>query len=347
MNFDPTGSDYPLYNTMLAEARRREKRMMFINCSKLGALLILYNIFNYLLRYPYYVLAASLHSGSLIPLPNDALEYLRENPDFAKSTAFSMGGNLFIFFVSVVLLLITAKLAFRVDISDMMRPKLSHIPEGLRWMPMCLFINIAIAMLVTILQNYLSTFGVTIPESDFSISTPTTAALVMQFLYVIVMGPIGEEIVYRGIVLTLLKPFGKWLAVLISALIFGLMHGNIPQMASASASAVVTGIIAVQCGSIVPTIVIHICNNFIASYDDFADAMGWAYADEIQMALYIVLLFAGGFVIFAYSYRLKIKEEQYAMTAGQRFAQVFLNIPMMIYFCYLLAMMIKGIVKAN
>ena len=347
MNFDPTGTDYPLYNTQLAEARRREKRMMFLNCTKLASLLISYVVLNRLLVYLYYIIAASLHSGTFIPLPGDALAYLRENKKFTESTFFSMAGNLFVVVTSVIILLAAARIVFKVDIKDMMRPRKEHLSQGFLWMPMCLVINLVISYLITLLQLYLSGIGVTIPESDFTITTPDTASIVMQFCYVILIGPLMEELIYRGLILTLLKPFGKWLAVFVSALIFGLMHGNIPQMTSSFASAIVMGIVAVQCGSIIPTLIIHICNNVMASFIDFADAFGWPYADEIYMGLNILIYFAGAFVIFVFGYRLKFREDQYALTAGQRFKAVFTNIPMLIYFGYLIFKIVEGIIKAN
>ena len=347
MNFDPTGSDYPLYNTRLAEARRSEKRMMFLNCTKLASLLIIYVVLQRITVYGYYSVAATFHSGRLLLLPSSALEYLRENKDFIESTFFNMAGNLFVVAVSVIMLLILARLAFKVDIKDMMRPRMAHIPQGLKWMPLCLLINLVISYIVAILQSYLSTVGVTIPESDFTIRTPDTASIVMQFVYVIVLGPLAEELVYRGLILTLLKPFGKWLAVFVSALVFGMMHGNIPQMASSFASALVMGVVAVQCGSIIPTLVIHICNNLLASFLDFSDALGWTNGLEIYSGLRIIIYLAGGFAVFAYSYRLKINEEKFALTTGQRFGQVFTNIPMLIYLAYLLYGIISGIIKAN
>lgn len=347
MNFDPTDMDYPLYNTQLAEARRREKQMMFVNCTKLAALLITYVVLNRLIVYIYYSVAASFHSGTFIFLPSEALKYLRENKEFSSSTFFSMAGNLFVVMLSVIILLILARLLLKVDLKEMMRPRKEHISQGLLWMPMCLLINLVISYFISLLQMYLSDFGVTIPESDFSITTPDTASIVMQFIYVIVLGPLLEELVYRGLVLTLLRPFGKWLAVVVSALIFGMMHGNIPQMTSSFASALVMGIVAIQCGSIIPTLIIHICNNILASFGDFADALGWTNADSIYMALNILVYFVGAFVLFVFGYRLRIKEEQYALTTGQRFKQVFTNIPMLIYLGYLAFKIVEGIIKAN
>ena len=85
----------------------------------------------------------------------------------------------------------------------------------------------------------------------------------------------------------------------------------------------------------------------MASLTDFADAFGWSNGDEIYMAVQILIFFSGSFVIFVFSHKLKIKEEKFAMTAGQRFGAVFMNVPMLIYLGYLLVNIILEIVKAN
>ena len=75
--------------------------------------------------------------------------------------------------------------------------------------------------------------SLTVPTSDFSIHQPSAIAVIVQFSYVVIIAPIVEEFIYRGAILTALSPYGRGAAVLFSALAFGLMHGNIPQAASA------------------------------------------------------------------------------------------------------------------
>lgn len=336
------------YQNFLAEAQMRERHALFINASKLGALLLIYNILQRLLVRAYYIAAASYHSGSLILLPWDAVSYLRTQPEFVRSTSFSMLGNLLTVVMSVAILLLIARFAMNVRIGDMLRPKAQHVPQAIKWMPMCIVINIIITIAVNILDAYLSSYGITMPDSDFTIIKPSAFALIMQFLYVILIGPIAEELIYRGLILTLLKPFGKWLAVFFSALIFGVMHGNIPQATSAFGSAIVMGVIAVSCGSIVPTMIIHILNNTIASYGDFSNVMHWQYADEIQMAIQIVIFFAGVFVMLVCGWQLSFKnDDRYALASSERYKAVFTNVFMVIYFIYSLYNIISAFVRYN
>ena len=90
-----------------------------------------------------------------------------------------------------------------------------------------------------------------------------------------------------------------------------------------------------------------ILNNTFASYNDFADVLNWPYAEEIFLALEILLLFAGVFVLCAFGGQLLFKEQRYAMTGGQRCAAVVTNIPMAIYLLYAVFEIVSGMIAAN
>ena len=49
------------------------------------------------------------------------------------------------------------------------------------------------------------------------------------FLYASVLGPVSEELLFRGYALRTLEPFGRKFAIFGSALLFGLFHGNLLQ----------------------------------------------------------------------------------------------------------------------
>ena len=85
-----------------------------------------------------------------------------------------------------------------------------------------------------------------------------------MFLYVTILGPISEELLFRGLLLRLLQPWGKQTAILVSALMFGLFHGNIIQIPFAFLVGLVLGYVTVEY-SIVWAIVLHIFNNLVMS----------------------------------------------------------------------------------
>ena len=80
-----------------------------------------------------------------------------------------------------------------------------------------------------------------------------------------VLIPIAEEMVFRGAILrTLRKSFQQttpWIPIALSALIFGLAHGNFAQFPHAFLMGLLLGWMYVRTNSIIPGVVFHCINN--------------------------------------------------------------------------------------
>jgi membrane protease YdiL (CAAX protease family) len=89
---------------------------------------------------------------------------------------------------------------------------------------------------------------------------------VIGILAIGVFGPICEEVVFRGGIMRplLKKGLNPWAAIIVSALIFGLAHGNPAQIPFAFAMGLFLGWLYYRTGSVMPGIVCHILNNGIA-----------------------------------------------------------------------------------
>lgn len=83
-----------------------------------------------------------------------------------------------------------------------------------------------------------------------------------------IMAPLVEEVIFRGAILrTLLALLGKkrcWIAILISAALFGLVHGNKAQFVNAMLLGIVLGWMYYRTKSIGPGILLHWMNNSVA-----------------------------------------------------------------------------------
>jgi hypothetical protein len=193
--------------------------------------------------------------------------------------------------------------------------------------------------------------GVTVPDADFTITSPSAYSVVIQLIYVCLIGPIIEELIYRGLVLKLISPYGKGLAVFCSALFFALMHGNVPQAASAFAGGFIYAMVAVRYNSIVPTIIIHILNNICASIVDVGDVFGWTRAYEVYLASQILILFIGIYLTFTalrpLIWQIKSAEPPCALTLKQRYTAVFSNIFIICYLLYLIWGFIASFIVYN
>lgn len=85
---------------------------------------------------------------------------------------------------------------------------------------------------------------------------------VSLFLYSALAAPIAEELLFRGLVLRSLKPFGKRFAIFGSALLFAAFHGNLLQTPYAFLVGLVLGYVTMEY-SIGWSIALHMFNNLV------------------------------------------------------------------------------------
>lgn len=90
-------------------------------------------------------------------------------------------------------------------------------------------------------------------------------ALVPTVITVAICAPIVEEYLFRGVVLERLRVYGDMVAIFISALCFGLLHGNIQQILYATALGIVFGYVKVRTNDLRYTIGLHMAVNLIGS----------------------------------------------------------------------------------
>lgn len=83
-----------------------------------------------------------------------------------------------------------------------------------------------------------------------------------MFLYFSLGAPVVEEIIFRGGVLRGLEKYGKGFAVLFSALLFGVFHGNLLQSPYAFLVGLVLGYVTVEY-NVLWAMVLHMVNNLI------------------------------------------------------------------------------------
>ena len=74
----------------------------------------------------------------------------------------------------------------------------------------------------------------------------------------------GEEFLFRGYIQTrLVQRWGRWIGIILTALLFGLMHMDPLQSPFAAAFGIYLGYLAEQTGSIRPTMFCHMLNNSV------------------------------------------------------------------------------------
>lgn len=119
--------------------------------------------------------------------------------------------------------------------------------------------NLAVTAVVPLLETLWRGLGYTAQAAAGGDETLTPLLAV----YICLVGPVLEELVYRGVVLPRLRPAGAWTAVVLSAVCFGLMHHDLYQGLAAFWGGLVYGWAALYYGLRL-SVVLHILNNSVA-----------------------------------------------------------------------------------
>ncbi|MGN1129828.1 MAG: lysostaphin resistance A-like protein, partial [Ruminococcus sp.] len=130
---------------------------------------------------------------------------------------------------------------------------------------------IAIGLSVAMLSNYISdiiAYNFSLTGISFSSHSNdenwSTYRFLLEIVDTAIVPAVFEEFAFRGIILNKLRKFGDNYAIIMSAVLFGLMHGNLSQIPFAFILGLVIGFIAVKTNSIIPGILIHFFNNLFS-----------------------------------------------------------------------------------
>ena len=100
-------------------------------------------------------------------------------------------------------------------------------------------------------------------------STISSASPFIQLTAICIIGPIAEELLFRGIIYRRLRDYiGTAGAAVLSGVIFGAVHGNLVQGIYAGLFGIVMALLYEHYGTIWIVIVVHIVNNMLASFAD-------------------------------------------------------------------------------
>ncbi len=159
----------------------------------------------------------------------------------------------------------------------------------------------------------------------------TEIGRVMYLVILSVLPSIFEEILFRGYILQSLRRFGDFYAVLISALIFALFHGNFTQLPNAFVMGVAIAFLAVRTGSLIPGMILHFINNFAATALDIYVLQNANELVEVLVSLgYIAAYFIVGIIgivvlLTTQNGFFTLKKSDSPLTVGERVKAFFLQ----------------------
>lgn len=157
---------------------------------------------------------------------------------------------------------------------------------------------------------------------DLSIKDSFTTNIFL-IIYTVIVAPITEELLFRGILLGKLKQYGKVSSVIVVSLLFGLLHGNIPQAIPTFVVSLFLCYITLKSNSIFPAILIHMINNAVAQLTDINNDIF-----QILMNIMIIIIIVAGvfLIIKEYKTRPKYKPEYKVMAYFKNVAGIIILI---------------------
>ena len=344
-NYDPKFSfnyGFPSEETL------KIRNSLFRDCTKLGGLLLFYLLITKLYAYIFYYATYGVLTGSITLSFQAVRSYLtEEHQSLVTSTTYSMALNASVTVLGLITILILSKTVLKMSFGSFFKTGSGNVKRAVVWMPACFVVNMIFSLAVSYLTEMLSYSGIAIPTPDFSVRSPGRAAIVLQILYVVVIAPVIEEVIYRGIILGTLSKYGNPAAILLSALAFGLMHSNIPQAASAFAMGILFAVIAINCGSVVPTIIIHSLNNLIANFSELTEPFDIPCCEQILNIVIIAAALVGFYVLFTRYSFLKYDTATALPQKGQVTKAVFSNPMVVLYLGYMVYTILVSIIKVN
>ena len=160
-------------------------------------------------------------------------------------------------------------------------------------------------------------------------AVPTNGVeFISYFISTAILPAIVEELVFRGAIMQSLRRFGDTFALLISSLLFGLVHGNLVQAPMAFITGLAIGHFVLRTGSLRTGMLVHFINNALATVLSAISAGLSIHAQQtLNHAVYVVYLFGGfvamGWLLTRYNNMFRLHASNTVMTLRGKLAAFF------------------------
>lgn len=162
------------------------------------------------------------------------------------------------------------------------------------------FVNVITQMIINIVKILLK-----IEISNNVQEIITNSNPIFTILFVAIIGPIFEELMFRGTLLNKLRVYGDKTAILYTAIAFGLFHCNISQIPFAIAVGLFLGYAKIKTNNIIYPIIMHMAINSMSALSVIAMQFGLV---SMQMAIVLVMMALMLFAIIFLPIRLSTKK---------------------------------------
>ncbi len=212
--------------------------------------------------------------------------------------------------------------------------------------PLMIFSSIVVNSISLVIQAFL--------EIEFTsgledIKMPGAGGAVLAAVSMAVVPAIIEEFAIRGVIMQPLRRYGDGFAIVASAFIFSIMHGNMAQIPYTVVGGIYLGYITIATGSLWPAIIVHFINNMysvvvMSVSSNFGDGAS-GVAAILMLGGLIVLGIIGGIKFFSMNYKTKLEKGVKTLKLGGKIRTLFANVPMIIAIVMMIIITLTSIQK--
>lgn len=177
----------------------------------------------------------------------------------------------------------------------------------------------------------LNLFGIKPEIPQMNIDT-NFLSIIMLIVQTAIAPALMEEFAFRGICLGAFRKFGDGFAIIMSSILFALLHCNLVQIPFALVVGLTLGYITVKTNSIIPSMIIHFLNNLYAISIDIIATQSSHLSEIFRYTASVLFLIAG---IISYIYIsmkdkdiLSITPSESALSLNEKFKYSVTNIAM-------------------
>lgn len=206
--------------------------------------------------------------------------------------------------------------------------------------------NLAGTLVTTIIQAAMG-----MPSVNPLMTYAMSDSLVLKILFLVILAPLIEEFVFRKQIIDRIRIYGEKQAVLVSALVFALFHGNLSQFFYAFTLGLLFGYVYLRSNKLRYSVGLHMFINFIGSvigpamleYSGFSsEGASVSSAGTIAFAVYsaaIALTAVVGVILLCIKARkIYFESAELELAKETRFKTVFLNAGMTFFVVACLAL---------
>ena len=165
---------------------------------------------------------------------------------------------------------------------------------------------------------------------------------IWSLIFVGILSPIIEELMFRGIMLNKIRIYGDKVAIITTAILFGLFHANFSQFFYAVALGLVFAYVTLKTGTIKYSIILHIAVNMVGSVIMPAIVGDGSNIQLVGLAgiILIIVSIIGVVLLLKNRKKIYLSEGEIILDKSSEFKTIWVNTGMILYVIICLASMI-------